>query len=302
MDIAKFVERRKSLRISQVKMCEGICTQSTLSKFESGGHVPSLAILTRLCARIGLSIDDLNEANTVNASQLQAQLDELEQGLVMEDYQKVLVGLKQIDDQKLDSILLKMQFYYLRGFLGAVINQPPEQVLYDFSQILNELDESHETIFTQLVYVGSGVMYNRMEQADRANFYFKKVHSFIRNVMKDEKLYFNRIGDNYLRLLTMIFFTASYYNGTGKFKQSESLVNAGVDICARHHVTYYLPRLKFLAAKNAIEEKQDKAVIDRLINEVLAFARINDSQVIQVKAAALNTRYEKGEPLTDLIP
>ncbi|KRK97797.1 hypothetical protein FD04_GL000767 [Secundilactobacillus odoratitofui DSM 19909 = JCM 15043] len=302
MNIGKFVERRKALRISQVKMCEGICTQSTLSKFESGGHIPSLVILTKLCARIGLTIDDLNESDTITANQLQAQLDDLEQELVMENYQGVLAGLSQIDEQQLDSILLKMQFYYLRGLLGALINQPPEEVLYDFSQILNDLDESHETIFTQLVYVGSGVMYNRMQQADRANFYFKKVHAFIKNVMKDEKLYFRRVGDNYLRLLTMVFFTASYYNGVGKLKQSKQLVATGVEICAQHHVTYFLPRLKFLAAKNAIEEGQEKAVVDRLINEVLAFARINENQVIEVKAAALTTRYAKGESLVDLTP
>lgn len=142
MNIGKFVERRKALRISQVKMCEGICTQSTLSKFESGGHIPSLVILTKLCARIGLTIDDLNESDTITANQLQAQLDDLEQELVMENYQGVLAGLSQIDEQQLDSILLKMQFYYLRGLLGALINQPPEEVLYDFSQILNDLDES----------------------------------------------------------------------------------------------------------------------------------------------------------------
>ncbi|MFC6254881.1 helix-turn-helix domain-containing protein [Secundilactobacillus hailunensis] len=191
MDIARFVERRKSLHISQVRMCEGICTQSTLSKFESGGHVPSLKILSKLCARIGLSIDDLNESNKISANQLKTNLDSLERNLVMENYQCVLKGLSKIDEQQLDSILLKMQFYYLRGLMGALINQPPEEVLYDFSQILNDLDETHETIFTQLVYVGSGVMYNRLKQTDRANFYFKKVHAFIRNVLKDEKLYFN---------------------------------------------------------------------------------------------------------------
>lgn len=302
MDIARFVERRKSLHISQVRMCEGICTQSTLSKFESGGHVPSLKILSKLCARIGLSIDDLNESNKISANQLKTNLDSLERNLVMENYQCVLKGLSKIDEQQLDSILLKMQFYYLRGLMGALINQPPEEVLYDFSQILNDLDETHETIFTQLVYVGSGVMYNRLKQTDRANFYFKKVHAFIRNVLKDEKLYFNRVGDNYLRLLTMIFFTASYYNSVGQLTASEKLVAQGVNMCSQHHVTYFLPRLKFLAAKNAIEQKKDKAVVERLINEVFAFARINENQVIEVKAAALNTRYEKGESLVDLTP
>ncbi|GAA3607561.1 helix-turn-helix domain-containing protein [Secundilactobacillus similis] len=302
MNIEKFVTRRKELHISQVKICQGICTQSTLSKFESGGHVPSLLILTKLCSRIGLTIDDLNEDDSASANQLQVQLDQLEQELIMEDYQKVLTGLKAIDVKQLDSILLKMQFYYLRGLLGALINQKPEEILYDYSQILNDLDERHETIFTQLVYVGSGVMYSRMQQAERASFYFKKIHTFINNVLKDEELYFSRVGDNYLRLLTMIFYTANYYATIGKLKQSNQLIDRGVQICSKKHVTYFMPRLKLLAAKNAISQKHDAEEIERLLSEVLAFARINENQVIEVKTAALRHRYEEDLPLTDIMP
>ena len=62
---------------------------------------------------IGLTIDDLNESNKVSANQLKVDLDALERELVMENYQKVLKGLSAIDEQQLDSILLKMQFYFI---------------------------------------------------------------------------------------------------------------------------------------------------------------------------------------------
>lgn len=60
MDIKKFVRQRKALGYSQIALSRGICTQSTLSKFENNGKVPSLSILDRLCQRLGLTIDDLN--------------------------------------------------------------------------------------------------------------------------------------------------------------------------------------------------------------------------------------------------
>lgn len=49
MDIEKFTRQRKVLGYSQVALSQGICTQSTLSKFENNGKVPSLAILGQLC-------------------------------------------------------------------------------------------------------------------------------------------------------------------------------------------------------------------------------------------------------------
>jgi len=195
-----------------------------------------------------------------------------------------------------------MQFYYLRGLLSVLINQPPQEALYDFALILNDLDEPHKTIFTQLAYVGSGIMYNRLNQTGRSAFYFKEVHRFIQMVSKNEKFYLERVGDDYLRLLTLIFFTANYYNLVGQLELSEQLVAQGVEMCTERHVTYFLPRLKFLAAKNAIEEKRDKDVIVRLINEVLAFARVDENPVLEVKVAVLNDRYQKGRSLVNLLP
>ena len=90
MDIKKFVARRKALQISQVKLSAGICTQATLSKFERRGRVPSLAILEKLCARLGLTVDELNEDQATSVSKVRQQLDHIERQLrVRVDWQPV---------------------------------------------------------------------------------------------------------------------------------------------------------------------------------------------------------------------
>jgi Predicted transcriptional regulators len=62
VDIDVFIARRKELKLSQVKLCAGICTQATLSKFENNNRVPSLAILNQLCARLGITVDNLYQS------------------------------------------------------------------------------------------------------------------------------------------------------------------------------------------------------------------------------------------------
>ncbi|BBM20336.1 helix-turn-helix domain-containing protein [Lactobacillus pentosus] len=285
MDIQKFVARRKALKISQVKLSTGICTQATLSKFERRGRVPSLAILEQLCGRLGLTVDDLNESRDHSVTQVRAQLDEIERQLMMENYQPVLQALKQVQVTQIEAVPLKMQFYYLSGLLKSLINGAASDVCFDFDQILDDLDQSHETVFTPLAYVGLGVMYSRLAELEKAQFYFEKVHQAIEQLMA-------AVADqDYLRLLTMIFYTAEYYSMRADFATSNQLIDDGVNLCSSQHVTYYLPRLKYLAAANAIERQRPDAEIQQLLSEAVAFARINHNQVVEVKTAALRSRY-----------
>ncbi len=289
MDIKKFVDRRKALKLSQMKLCKGICTQATLSKFERNGRVPSLSILNRLCARMGITVDELNEDPASSIAAIRKRLNTIERDLMMEKYLKVQAALKEIDEAQITGIPLRMQFFYLRGMLNAVTNKKPDEVLFDFSQILDELDEKHQTIFTQLAYVGSGITYTRINQPARADFFFKKAHDFIRASLKETLV--NEEYADYLRLLTLIFYTANYYANKGNLNLSDQLIDSGVALCSQNHVTYYLPRLKFLAAENAVQEKADRSDIQRLLSEALAFARLNHNQVIELRVAALKKGY-----------
>ncbi|EHL95138.1 DNA-binding helix-turn-helix protein [Lentilactobacillus parafarraginis F0439] len=284
MDIEKFIRRRKELKLSQVKLCKGICTQATLSKFERNGRVPSLSILDKLCARLGLTVDELNDNTTNSLTVVRRQLDEVERELMMEEYQPVQKWAAEADESKITAIPLRMQFFYLRGLLNALTNKSPDDILFDFSQILDDLDEVHQSIFTQLAYVGSGIMYRRRHQLARADFFFKKAYTYInQTLVTSEK---SDQVNNYLRILTLIFYTADYYASKKDYDRSNKLIQLGVTLCSSKHVTYYLPRLKFLAAENAIHGNAEAEVINRLLDEALVFARINHNEVIQMRVAA----------------
>lgn len=156
MDVELFIKRRKQLGYSQVALSKGICTQSTLSKFEKDSQVPSLAILTRLCNRLGLTIDDLTRKDASSARYIRDTLDQVEEGLMIENFPQVSAGLNKL---KIDQIMAnkeKMRYFYLEGFNYVLTNQESSEILFSFTQILDELDERHQTIYSYLAYLGLG--------------------------------------------------------------------------------------------------------------------------------------------------
>ncbi|MCW3778881.1 helix-turn-helix domain-containing protein [Levilactobacillus namurensis] len=293
MDIDVFIARRKELKLSQVKLCEGICTQATLSKFENNNRIPSLTILSKLCARLGMTVDNLYQSQKNRSAELAATLNLVENQLMTENYRRVLRELEKIDVQDIDAVDLKMQFYYLRGIVNTLVNREPTATLFDFSRILNDLDERHQTILTQLAFMGSGILYARLQQRTAAAFYFERVRHYI------ETLDFQRaqptMANYHLRVLMLIYFTAEFYAHQRDYRLSNRLLQTGLVLCSDQHVTYYLPRLKFLAAQNALAEHRPYAAVNQQLDEALAFAHVNHNEVIVLKIAALRSQLKQRE-------
>ena len=290
MDINIFIERRKELKMSQVKLCQGICTQSTLSKFENNGRVPSLAILNKLCERLGLSVDDLYKNSSASTTHMRTVLNRIESDLMMEDYAKVSEALKDLNVDDVNNNELKMQFYYQKGLFITLTNGKFEELFYNFSQILDNLDEEHHTIYSYLSYVGMGIFYSRINKMEQAEFYFGKVLVYI-NVHKDQT--FQKSGLNaYLRILTIVFYTADFLIVKNDFETSLELVKRGIKLCSEQHITYYLPRLKLLEAKIAIGKNQPATVVKDLLTDAMAFAKINHNEVVELRINALRKQYQ----------
>ncbi|WP_225420377.1 helix-turn-helix domain-containing protein [Lapidilactobacillus bayanensis] len=291
MNIEVFTKQRKAMKMSQTKIAAGICTQATVSKFENNGKVPSLNILNQLCTRIGLTVDDLYSDPEVSVVALRHQLDDIEDALMREDYRFAVKELNNVESDKIEASLYQMQFYYLQGMVRTLTNQKLADILFDFSRILDDLDEKHQTIFTQLAYLGSGILYLRHREEARAKFFFNKVIDYLAQPISipdrdDEKKF-------YLRRLTLIFFSAEFLSNQECFAESEQLINSGVQLCADEHLTYYLARLKFLALSNAITTKQSNELVQRLYQETLAFARLNHDVVTELKTAPLMKQWQE---------
>ncbi|MFH5812078.1 helix-turn-helix domain-containing protein [Companilactobacillus sp. FL22-1] len=290
MDINIFIERRKLLKMSQVKLCKGICTQSTLSKFENNGRVPSLNILNKLCERLGLSVDDLYRNSNNSTTHMRTVLDKVEKEFMMENYSDVSAMLQEIDSEVINNDMLKMQYYYQKGFFNVLTKGKFEDAFYNFSRILDELDEIHKTIYTFLAYTGLGVLYSRENKMQEAEFFFQKVFEFIK-IHENEK-YQKANVNMYLRVLTIVFFTADFYIQKGMFDEGERLVDRGIRLCSEQHITYYLARLKYLSAKIAIGKNKSNEVVDGLLIEALAFAKINHNEPVELRINALRKQYE----------
>ncbi|WP_089109708.1 helix-turn-helix domain-containing protein [Secundilactobacillus mixtipabuli] len=290
MNVTCFIKRRKALKMSQCKLCDGICTQATLSKFESNTHVPSLTILTQLCARLGMTVEELYQAEESTVTQLSGALDDIEKRLMMEDYCQAFQELAVIDPDQIQSVVAQMQFYYLRGLMTALTNGHVIDVSYDLSLIFNVLDPKQKTIFTSLGFLGMAEMYSRNHQPKRAQAYFNKVKQFL-SQLPDEQ----QNEQYYLRVLMMVYYTAEFEMTQQHYADSERLINIGVGLCSEQHVTFYLPDLKFLATQCAIALHRPTLTVQGLMSETLAFAKINQNEVVEVKLAALKRQLEKGQ-------
>ena len=291
MDIKRFVYQRKRLGYSQVALSKGICTQSTLSKFESNGQVPSLTILAQLCDRLRLTIDDLSKDNTSSIRYMRSLLDQIELALMIEHFPQAVSNLKKIRLEELKSPQDRMQYYYLKGMIYTLTNNNASTSLFNFTKILDELDEQHRTIFSPLAYLGSGILYARQNSMEHADFFFSKVIAFLRSKADEDLAGVDR--NYYLRIVTMMYYAAEYHSLNKRLEVSNQVLEATIKICASNHVTYFLPRIKLLEANNAIELGENSKKIRRLLTEAEVFARFNKNNVVEVQVAALLNNFDK---------
>ena len=287
MNIQKFVAQRKKLGLTQVTLCQGICTQATLSKFERGSQLPSLAILTQLCARLGLGLDDLDDGEILTLRTIKARLAEIEENLMVEDFPKVKQLLKKIDVSQIKTKEEVLRYYLLEGMTNVLTNQPLGRVTASFNPILKALDTQNLSLYIYLAYLGEGIFYMRHDASRQAHFFFHKVERFFNKLPK-------KLGDELTyAYLTMAYFLAEYHSLMADFEESNRLIKLALAKCASSHRTYYLPRLKLLEAENNLNLKKDNQVILEALEDARAFARLNNNNAVQLQVAALLRSYQR---------
>ena len=269
MNIEKFITARKAANLSQKEVSEGICTQATLSKFENNGQVPSLKILIKLCNRINLPLVELFSSMNVINTQLDEQLEKAEFSLITSEYEQLTQILAAIDPKVIDESELIARYYYLKGFEMIFTNEPITDVLFHFDQLL--MAETANTLFRLLAYTGIGMVYAREKELEKAEVYFNRVF---------EKIYTYpiRTTEDIWRVLNIVFHCGVFFAQDGDLETSDALLNYAIDICSDNHLTYYLARAAAQLAKNAQAKNKSKAEVLELIQDALAFAKINKNK------------------------
>ena len=279
MDIQVFIRRRKEKGLSQIELSHGICTQATLSRFENHGQIPSMKILSQLCARLQLDVGDLFAS--VNSKEVATNklLDKIEESIVTMDYElaEKLIGTIQKDQLNDEQ---KIHLLYLRGFTQALQGKKMEDDLFYFNKILAEQFENQDS-YLHLAYAGLGLVYQQQEDIEKAEYFFTKA---IQEVEKHQLEKMEAVW----RVLMVLYHSAMFFNKNNNYKKSNELLKKGIELCSQFHITYYLSRLYYQLAINSLESNADKEEVKLYLNDAAAFARINSNDELLAEIEKIN--------------
>lgn len=288
MNIERFILARKTSGLSQNELAEGICTQATLSRFENNGHVPNLKILIQLCNRLNLPLGELFPKVGVKHTETIEKMNQAEFFLITSEFDQAAELLQTIDLKEIDDNSLILRYYYLRGFVMIFNNQPVMDILFSFDQILLEEPTDELAIFRLLAYTGTGMVYAREGDSQKAEFYFNKVQEKIYSYPTQE------MSDTW-RVLNIVFQCGVFYAEMNELEISNALLDYAVSICSDNHVTYYLARAALQRAKNAIVEGEPKQKLLERIYDARAYSKINRNTIALKELAQMEASLEESQ-------
>lgn len=267
MNIAYFVATRKKLGFSQKELSDGICTQATLSRFEKNGQIPAVKTLIQLCNRLNISLGELFPKVEPVQNELKRKMEAIEFNLITAEYQTAWESLSTINETAIKDDTQRLDYLYLKGFLLIYTKQELADALFSFSQIIAEAD-SKQRLYQLLALTGSGMIYTRRQELEKADFYFNRVLHQIYE-------YPVQTTTDVWRVLNIVYHCGAFYASTEDYETSNALLNYALEICSSNHVTYYVARIAFRLAKNAQQQKKGKQQVLEYLNDACAFARIN---------------------------
>lgn len=291
INIEKFVKIRKSLKLSQNELCNGICTQSTLSKFENNGQIPSFKILKQLCERMNISLSDIMLTST--ESEIAQKLFSADFYFITYDYDQIRKILKQVNEKKIRDKQDLLHYNYLCGQLALDGDHNDVSALFYFNNILTTDNLKADNIYRLLALKGCSQVYASQDM-DKASHYFDQILAQIKKV---------EIKDSLRELQVMSILTAAgelFYGQNGQYKHADDLLNYAYELASSHHVVYFLARVVYQLALDDLAQKRSLNTALEHLHDSLAFARLNKNEVILKEGGKLlkeleEKAYENGQ-------
>lgn len=224
ININKFISIRKKLSFSQTQLCNGICTQSTLSKFENNGRVPSLKILNSLCDRLDINLADIMDFDS--NKKIANSLFEADFAVIQLDFPKVAKILSSIKKENLARQEDMLHYYYLRGLLALNLDHADTDALYYFNSILNVKLSKQNKIYQLLALKGCSQVYDLQNDTYKARHYYDIILTSISNIELEDE-------DSLLQFLSILCNGGEFYGRNDDYQQSDKLLVMGYDLCRK---------------------------------------------------------------------
>ncbi|WP_312982129.1 helix-turn-helix domain-containing protein [Leuconostoc falkenbergense] len=283
INIEKFIKTRKHLRISQVTLCAGICTQATLSKFEKHQQIPSFDIMIALCERIGLT---LNDVFPIAVSSHQTRNENLlAQALKALFYQNVNQFKKNIEQVALDKILDKeLSTYQIAKYFYMVI------LVKDDNQAKKLVSHIDIACFNQ--------QYKLLFYAITSHYYyhcgqFTKAQQAFEDVWRHQKS--NAVNDHTGCQEAIVYLLAEYQMLMKNYQLAMMLATYGIDLAHADDSTYFLENFFWQLVQASDMWHSQDFIVNEMIENARVIAKIHNNEDILKKLS----QRKKGENKND---
>ncbi|AWE09025.1 hypothetical protein DCE79_17505 [Lysinibacillus sp. 2017] len=246
----KIKSMRKLKGLSQKELCDGICSQGMLSQIENNKHIPNIQLITKLCNRLGISLDELN-IQTVNDLDIKQDLKEKLASLF---YQRKYEELYQLikshrlntyfftkTDQQL--ILFYEALYY--GFVKEEHHKSYEMLEKSLSFTFHS--KKQQLTYKEILIINNlAIMMNKLNMLQDANDYFELILS---NVEENQKI------ENEEKLTIVFFNIANAYSKNGNYEKALEIAIKGIEWANKPNISTQI-RLNYLYYEKAYNEQK----------------------------------------------
>lgn len=265
-------DKRRSMHLTQTELAADICTQNTISKIEKHNISPTVNILTKLCLKLELSLNDVfSDFSSNSTSEEESILDSLERDLLLDDTDEISEKLSILHSKLSDGDLKQVNL--IKGAL-EYNNDDYDNSLFTLDKVLQLTKSDVYDIYTLLTYLFKGMNYLKQGHKDRAQYYFE----MIEDATKENLQIANA---NEIELIYICKTLANAYIELNIPKKSWKFSSKGIELAKTKHTTYFLDYLYYYAAESIEKDENRSQEYRELRDSAYYFAKfVSDEKLL----------------------
>lgn len=176
----EIIRIRKSEKITQKQLCEGICTQPTISMIEKGEVIPGVDILASIAMKLNVPITYFTEMLLTDDLKYKKQLiNELEELTINQQFEKVYrITSLELQNKVIDKwfeAFLKWQYYLSCYYLKKI---PIESTISNIKNLIHSIPNHilNKDFLSARIYNTIAFLYATKKEYSVAMFYYNKIN------------------------------------------------------------------------------------------------------------------------------
>ncbi|WP_125589618.1 helix-turn-helix domain-containing protein [Companilactobacillus jidongensis] len=265
-------DKRRSMHLTQTELAADVCTQNTISKIEKHNISPTVNILTKLCLKLELSLNDVfSDFSSNSTSEEESILDALEKDLLLDNTDDISEKLSMLHS-KLSDVDLK-QVNLIKGAL-EYNNADYDNSLFTLDKVLQLTKSDVYDIYTLLTYLYKGMNYMKQGHKDRAQYYFEMIESATKENLQIANA-------NEIELIYICKSLAGAYIELKIFDKAWEYCIKGIELAKGKHTTYFVDSLNYYASESIENDESKSQEYRELRDAAYYFAKFtNDTKLL----------------------